>query len=208
MFGKFLPRETSFFDFFESHAQLTLEGIGVFRELIRPGANIGSLAKRVKELEHETDVVTHRCVAALHKTFITPIERNDIYRLISTMDDIMDNVEATSERIMLYELTVMRPELAQMADILARCALEVQRAVTSLRSMKNAEPILATCVAINQLENEADAVLRSALASLFRQESDPLMVIKWKEVFEYMESATDCCEDVAQIVEGVVLEHG
>ncbi len=208
MFGKLLPRETSFFDFFESHAQLTVEGIGVFRELIRPGANIMSLAKRVKELEHETDVVTHRCVAALHKTFITPIERNDIYRLISTMDDIMDNVEATSERIMLYELSVMRPELSQMADILARCATEVQKAVTSLRSMKNAQPILATCVAINQLENEADAVLRSALASLFRQESDPLMVIKWKEVFEYMESATDCCEDVAQIVEGVVLEHG
>ncbi len=133
MFGKLLPRETSFFDFFESHAQLTLEGVSVFRELIRPGANIGSLAKRVKELEHETDVVTHRCVAALHKTFITPIERNDIYRLISTMDDIMDNVEATSERIMLYELSVMRPELGQMADILGRCVLEVQKAVVSLR---------------------------------------------------------------------------
>lgn len=208
MFGKLLPRETSFFDFFEQHAKLTAGGIREFSMLAAPGANIISKAKRIKEIEHETDVVMHRCVEALHKTFITPIERNDIYRLISSMDDIMDNVEATAERIVLYDLTVMRPEVTQMADLLIRCGDEVLKAVHGLRSMGNAEPILQTCVLINQLENEADAVLRAALARLFKEETDPLTVIKWKEIFEYMESASDCCEDVAQIIEGVVLEHG
>ena len=207
MFGKFLPRETSFFDFFEQHARLTEEGIREFAALAAPGANIIFKAKRIKEIEHETDVVTHRCVEALHKTFITPIERDDIYRLITRMDDIMDNVEATAERIVLYDLTVMRPEVSQMADVLIRCAEQVRKAVSGLRSMKNAQPILQTCVEINQLENEADALLRAALARIFREEKDPLTVIKWKEVFEYLESASDRCEDVAQIVEGVVLEH-
>lgn len=207
MFGKFLPRETSFFDFFEQHAALTAEGIKEFMALIEPNANIVAKAKRIKEIEHETDVVTHRCVEALHKTFITPIERDDIYHLITHMDDIIDNVEATSERIVLYDLTVMRPEIKDMASVLMRCSVQIQKALRGLRSMKNAEPILQTCVEINQLENEADALLRSALARIFKEEKDPLTVIKWKEIFEYLESAADRCEDVAQIIEGVVLEH-
>ena len=208
MFGKLLPRQNCFFDFFDEHARLTVAGTKAFRELIAPGADQRQIAHRIKDLEHESDQVTHSCVAALHRTFITPIERNDIFRLISTMDDIMDNIEATSERLVLYELTVIRPEVAAMTDVLSRCTEAVQVAVGGLRSMKNAAPILETCVLINQLENEADAVLRGALAAIFRQEAEPLMVIKWKEIFEYLESASDCCEDVAQIVEGVVLEHG
>ena len=207
MFGKFLPRETSFFDFFEQHAALTAEGIKEFMALIEPNANIVAKAKRIKEIEHETDVVTHRCVEALHKTFITPIERDDIYQLITKMDDIIDNVEATSERIVLYDLTVMRPEIKDMASVLMRCIVQIQKALRGLRSMKNAEPILQTCVEINQLENEADALLRVALARIFKEEKDPLTVIKWKEIFEYLESASDRCEDVAQIIEGVVLEN-
>ena len=166
-----------------------------------------SRPKRIKEIEVETDAVTHRCVAALHKTFITPIERDDIYRLITRMDDIIDNVEATAERIVLYDITVMRPEIHQMVDVLVRSSEQIMIALRGLRSMKNAEPILQTCVRINELENEADALLRSALARIFREEKDPLTVIKWKEIFEYLESASDRCEDVAQIIEGVVLEH-
>jgi predicted phosphate transport protein (TIGR00153 family) len=207
MFGKFLPRETSFFDFFEQHAQLTAEGVREFLLLLEPGANIEARAKRIKEIEHETDVVTHRCVEALHKTFITPIERDDIYRLITKMDDITDNVEASAERIVLYDIKIMRPEAKEMCQVLIRCMEQIQKALRGLRSMKNAEPILQTCVEINQLENEADALLRAALARVFKEEKDPLTVIKWKEVFEYLETASDRCEDVAQIIEGVVLEH-
>src|SRR5213593_4323183 len=110
MFGRLLPRETSFFDFFEQHAALTVEGTKEFLSLVSTGANIGAKAKRIKEIEHETDVITHRCVEALHKTFITPIERDDIHRLITRMDDIMDYVEAAAERLVLYELQVMDPD--------------------------------------------------------------------------------------------------
>ncbi len=208
MLGRFLPRETSFFDFFEEHARLTSEGIREFAALVSEGSNIAAKAKRIKEIEHETDVVTHRCVEALHKTFITPFERDHIYNLITRMDDIMDNVEATAERIVLYDLTVMRAEIADMADVLVRCAAQVELAVHALRNPTRAAPILQICVEINQLENEGDAILRIALARIFKEEKDPLTVMKWKEIFEYLESATDRCEDVAQIIEGVVLEHG
>ena len=207
MFGRFLPQETSFFDFFEEHGQLTAEGIREFAILVSPGANIADKAKRIKEIEVATDAVTRRCIAALHKTFITPLDRDDIYRLITRMDDIIDNVEATAERLVLYDITVMRPEIGQMADVLVRCSEQILIALRGLRSMKHAEPILQTCVEINQLENEADALLRQALARIFREEKDPLTVIKWKEIFEYLESASDRCEDVAKIIGGVVLEH-
>jgi hypothetical protein len=210
MFGKFLPRKTDFFDFFEQHAALGAEGVKEFVALAQPGAEIAVRARRIKELEHETDVVTHRCVEALHRTFITPIERDTIYQLITRMDDVIDNVEATAERILLYEVTQMRPEMLEMGQVLTRCAEQIQLAVGALRNLKgkNANFILQTCIVINQLENEGDSLLRKALARLFREEKDPMMVIKWKEIFEYLESATDRCEDVAQILEGIVLENG
>jgi uncharacterized protein len=207
MFGRLLPRETSFFDFFERHAEKTLEGVREFLSLATTSANIVAKAKRIKEIEHETDVITHHCVEALHKTFITPIERDDIYRLITKMDDIMDYVEAASERIWLYELDKMTAETKDLADVLVRAVEGVRRALRGLRDMKHAEEIIKQCIDVNRLENEADAILRSALARLFKEEKDPITVIKWKEVYENLEAATDRCEDVANIIEGVVLEH-
>ncbi|HEV8321746.1 MAG TPA: DUF47 family protein [Myxococcota bacterium] len=207
MLEKLLPRETSFFDFFERHAALTVEGAKEFLSLVSTGANIESKTRRIKEIEHETDVITHQCVEALHKTFITPIERDVIHRLITKMDDVMDFVEAASERIALYGVTDMTPEVKDLADVLVRAAQEVERALRGLRDMKNAPMILQKCIDINRLENDADAILRSAVARLFREEKDPITVIKWKEIYENLETATDRCEDVANIIEGVVLEH-
>ena len=207
MFGRLLPRETSFFDFFEQHAALTVEGSREFLSLVSTGANVGARAKRIKEIEHETDVITHNCVEALHKTFITPIERDDIHRLITRMDDIMDFVEAAAERISLYEIRVMTPEVKDLADVLVRAAEEVEKALRGLRDMRNAKDVVKRCIDINRLENEADAILRIAVARLFREERDPITVIKWKEIYENLESAADRCEDVANIIEGVVLEH-
>lgn len=207
MFGRFLPRDTSFFDFFEQHSALTLESAKQFATIAHTGANIGAAARRIKEIEHEADVVTHRCVEALHKTFITPIERGDIYRLISRMDDVVDLVEATSERIALYELTVMTDELRSLADVLVQQCEQIRPALQGLRDMKNAEPVLRACLQINKLENDSDDILRAALAKLFREERDPIAIIKWKEIYENVESATDRCEDVANTVEGIVLEN-
>jgi uncharacterized protein len=207
MFRKLLPRETSFFDFFEQHAALTLKGAQEFRALVTAEGNLAASARRVKEIEHECDTVTHRCVEALHKTFITPIERDDIHRLISRMDDIMDYVEAASERITLYDLTEMTPEIRELAGVLVKSSEKVEAALRGLRDMKNAKPILEACVDVNRLENEADAILRIAVARLFREAKDPILVIKWKEIYENLENATDRCEDVANIIEGVVLEN-
>jgi predicted phosphate transport protein (TIGR00153 family) len=207
MFGRFLPRETSFFDFFEQHAALTVEGTKEFLSLTTTAANIPAKCRRISDIEHETDTITHRCVEALHKTFITPIDRDAIHRLITRMDDIMDYVEAAAERIELYELTVMTPEARDLAEVLHRSALQVEAAVHRLRKLDDPQATLKLCIDINRLENEADAILRRSVAKLFKEEKDPIAIIKWKEIYENLESATDRCEDVANVIEGVILEH-
>ena len=207
MFGRFLPRETSFFDFFEQHAGLTIEGSKEFLSMVTTGANIPAKCRRISDIEHETDTITHRCVEALHKTFITPIDRDQIHRLITRMDDIMDYVEAAAERIELYELTTMTADCRDLADALHRAAQQVEGAVRGLRTLKEPQATLKLCIDINRLENEADAILRRSVARLFKEEKDPIMVIKWKEVYENLENASDRFEDVANIIEGVILEH-
>jgi predicted phosphate transport protein (TIGR00153 family) len=207
MFGRFLPRETSFFDFFEQHAGLTIEGTKEFLSMVTTGANIAAKCRRISDIEHETDTITHRCVEALHKTFITPIDRDSIHRLITKMDDVMDFVEAAAERIELYELTVMTSDVRDLADVLHRSALQVEQAMRGLRQLKDPQATLKLCIDINRLENEADAILRRSVARLFKEEKDPIIIIKWKEVYENLEMGTDRCEDVANIIEGVILEH-
>ena len=207
MFGRFLPRETSFFDFFEEHAALTIEGTKEFLSMATTGANIPAKCRRISDIEHETDTITHRCVEALHKTFITPIDRDQIHRLITRMDDIMDYVEAAAERIELYELTTMTADCRDLADALHRAAQQVEGAVRGLRTLKEPQATLKLCIDINRLENETDAILRRSVARLFKDEKDPILVIKWKEIYENLESAADRCEDVANIIEGVILEH-
>jgi len=207
MFGRFLPRETSFFDFFEQHAALTIEGTKEFLSMVTTGANIPAKCRRISDIEHETDTITHRCVEALHKTFITPIDRDQIHRLITRMDDIMDYVEAAAERIELYELTTMTNDCRDLADALHRAAQQVEGAVRGLRTLKEPQATLKLCIDINRLENETDAILRRSVARLFKDEKDPILVIKWKEIYENLESAADRCEDVANIIEGVILEH-
>lgn len=207
MFGRLLPRETSFFDYFEQHAALTIEGTKEFLSLVSTGTNIPAKAKRIKEIEHETDVITHRCIEALHKTFITPIDRDDIHRLISRMDDIMDCIDAAAERIMLYEIKEMMPEVTDLADVLVRASSEVAEAINGLRDKKNIPTVLKRCIDVNRLENEGDVILRGALARLFKDETNAITVIKWKEIYENLENATDRCEDVANIIEGLILEN-
>jgi predicted phosphate transport protein (TIGR00153 family) len=206
MLRRLLPKETSFFDFFDQHARLTLEGATELVALVSGTENIDAKARRIKEIEHETDVITHRCVEALHKTLITPMDSNQIHWLITRMDDVMDFVEAAAERISLYKLREMTPEVQELADVLRRATQLVVGACQLLRNVKDPQAILKQCVDINRLENEADAILRRAVARLFDEEQNPVMIIKWKEVYENLESAADRCEDVANIIESVVLD--
>jgi predicted phosphate transport protein (TIGR00153 family) len=207
MFKWLLPREEDFFRLFERHAALTVDGARQFATLVAGGQDTRALAARIKELEHETDVITHTCVERLHTTFITPFDRDDIHRLITRMDDVMDFIESASERIALYEIEEMTPGVQDLSRVLVRATESVATAVAGLADLKRSQAILDACIEVNRLENEADEILRNAVATLFRQASDPLLVMKWKEVYEALENATDRCEDVANIVEGVVLEH-
>jgi uncharacterized protein Yka (UPF0111/DUF47 family) len=202
-----LPREEDFFGLFERHAALTVEGAQEMRRLVDGAASIPARAARIKQLEHETDVITHACVERLHKTFITPLDRDAIHLLISRMDDIMDYIEAAAASVMLYELHEMTAPVRALADVLVRSTEAVAVAVSGLSNLKQADRILQACIEVNRLENEGDEILRSALAELFRGAADPLLVLKWKEVYEALENATDRCEDVANVIEGVVLEH-
>jgi len=204
---RLLPRDTSFFDHFEEQGKKTVDGCRAFLALIEDPANAVLHAKKVKAFEEECDAITHRVVESLHKTFITPIDRNDIYRLMTKLDDIMDFVEAAAERISLYDIRVMTKEAGDLARVLVSSAERVLEALCGLRNLKNPQLMLEKCVEINRLENEADALLRGTLAKLFREEKDAITIIKWKEIYELLETATDRCEDVANIIEGVVLEH-
>jgi predicted phosphate transport protein (TIGR00153 family) len=204
---RLLPREESFFDDFEKHAAKTVEGCRVFLEMAESSSDCAAVSPRMKAIESECDNITHGVVARLHKTFITPIDRNDIFRLISKMDDVMDFVEAAAQRLVLYDIHQPTPELAGLARTLLHGAERLREALSGLRNLKNPDLILEKCVEINRLENEADVQLRAAIAKLFREAKDPIFVIKWKEIYELLETATDRCEDVANIIEGVVLEN-
>jgi predicted phosphate transport protein (TIGR00153 family) len=202
-----LPRDEDFFGLFERHAALTVEGAREMQRLVQGGQNIRTRATRIKEIEHETDVITHACVERLHKTFITPFDRDDIHRLITRMDDVMDYIESAAIAVMLYELVEMTAPARELADVLVRSTESVAVAVSGLKNVKQSQAILDACIEVNRLENEGDEILRGALADLFREAKDPLLVLKWKEVYEALENATDRCEDVANVIEGVVLEH-
>jgi uncharacterized protein len=202
-----LPRDEDFFGLFERHAALTVEGAREMQRLVQGGQNIRTRAARIKEIEHETDVITHACVERLHKTFITPFDRDDIHRLITRMDDVMDYIESAAFAVMLYELVEMTDPARELADVLVRSTESVAVAVSGLKNVKQSQAILDACIEVNRLENEGDEILRGALADLFREAKDPLLVLKWKEVYEALENATDRCEDVANVIEGVVLEH-
>jgi predicted phosphate transport protein (TIGR00153 family) len=202
-----LPRELCFFDYFEAHAAKTVEGCQLFLDLARGVKDVPALCAKIKEVESACDQVTHDTVASLHRVFITPIDRNDIHRLITKMDDVMDMVEGAARIIDIYEIREPSVELTNMATTLLASAKLVCEAVKGLRDLKHSQSILDRCVEINRLENESDCQLADAIAHLLRETTDPIAVIKWKEIFETVEMATDSCEDVANVIEGVVMEN-
>ena len=203
-----LPRDDSFFGFFEDHAHRTVQGCELFLNLARGSDDVHRLCGTIKAVESACDKVTHNTVAALHRVFITPLDRNDIYRLISKMDDVMDLVEGAACSIDVYEIREPSPLLVGLATTLLSSARRVESAVKGLRDIKHSRGILDDCVEINRLENQADIQLAEAISWLFSHGQDPIAIIKWKEIFEMIEMATDSCEDVANIIEGVIIENG
>ena len=196
-----------FFDLFERHAERTREAAALLAAMIRDGVDPERQAEQVKGVEHQGDEITHMVIERLHQTFITPLDRDDIHRLISRMDDVLDLVDASAERIWLYGIQTMEPEARELAGVLLRAVEEMGAAVHELRDLKDRARLIAHCTEINRLENEGDRLLRRAVARLFREGSDPIQVLKWKEIYDNLENAIDRCEDVANVIEGVALEY-
>ena len=201
------PKDTNFYDLFERGAEKVYEGAELLAELVKDFTNVPLKAKRIKDVEHEADLITHETIEKLNKTFVTPLDREDIHGLISSLDNILDHVEAAADKFSLYRIPEVQPDAVLLTDILIHSVKEVQHTIGKLRNLKDADLILKHCIEINRLENEGDFVYRTAIAKLFEQGGDPLNVIKWKEVYDSIEDAIDSCEDVANVIEGVTLKN-
>ena len=207
MLNKLMPREGRFFDLFNSHAAQIVEGGRALAQLFANFEAAAAHAERIDAAERNADKVTHETITLLHKTFITPIDRDQIHQLITNMDDVLDLIQDTAESIVLYDIRRVSPEAQQLAQICQMTCERVKTAVGLLSDLKDPEAILKTCEEIDRLESDADRVMRSAMSRLFREEPDVKQLIKLRSVYELLELITDRCEDVANIVEGIVLEH-
>lgn len=205
---RFIPREEKFFDLFEELAAKIEAGGKLFLELAESGAYSEPQVTRLKEIEHEADIITHRTYEKMHTTFLTPLDREDIYCLVNKMDSIIDMAEAAAARLFLYRVKEPSEALIEQAKVLNESIGKVKTIIHALRDMKNASLILQTSVEINTLENAGDVILRTTMARLFENEKDVRELIKWKEIHERIEEGIDVCEDVSNIVEGIVLKNG
>ncbi|MBM4317538.1 MAG: DUF47 domain-containing protein [Deltaproteobacteria bacterium] len=207
MFGGFIPKEGRFFELFKNQSKLITEAAGEFRALLAHLDEVEKRVRNIKDIEHKGDEIIHATMDLLHKTFITPLDREDIRELSSKLDDVLDFIDAAAQRVLLYEIKQMPNEGRELAEVCVQAVQKVETAVGYLDNLKDPNAIKKICVEINRLENEADYILRAAVAKLFRDENDIKNLIKFKEVYEILETVTDRCEDVANIIDGIVLEY-
>jgi len=205
-----MPRETRFFALFDRHGVLIVEGANAVVELVQHYGDTtrrAELIQRIGDIERSADKITHETVSVLHSTFITPFDRNDIHRLISGMDDILDLMQDAAESMHLFDIQTLPPASLQLAELLQACSIRVQAGVALLKSMDDADKALALTEEIDRLESDADKVSRDGISRLFREEQDVRQLIKHKNVYEYLEDAIDKCQDVANVIESVIVEN-
>lgn len=208
MFGRLLPKEGRFFDLFNAHAAQVVRAAHELAGLMQDFENREQHARAIDEAEHAADRITAEAIRLLHKTFITPLDRDHIHQLVNAMDDICDLIQDTTETLTLYDIRRITPEAARLADIAVKCAERVQEVVKLLAKQDDSgDALTKTCEEIDRLESDADRVLRSAMSRLFREEQDVRELIKMKEIYELLEAVTDRCEDVANLAEGISLEN-
>jgi len=203
----FIPKEEKFFDLFEESARNMVKAAQGLKEMVDTWKNIEGRVGEITELEHQGDTITHQIMAQLNRTFVTPFDREDIALLAHTLDDVTDFIHAAADAMLIYKVDSPSQRAKELADIIVQAAAEVERAMPQLRHRSELRQIFTRCVEINRLENMADRVFRSAMAELFGNTTDLAQVIKWREIYEHLESATDRCEDVANVFEGVALKH-
>lgn len=202
-----LPKEGRFFVLFEESARNAAEVALQLKDMLYNWDNLKRDVENIIELEHKGDGLAHEIIALVHRTFVTPFDREDIALLAHSLDDIVDFIESSADAMMLYKIEKPTPRAKELADIIVMTTQEVQLAVSELWKKVDLKQILRRSVEINRLENMADKVYREALAELFQETHDIPYIIKWREIYEYMETATDRCEDVANVLEGVALKY-
>jgi predicted phosphate transport protein (TIGR00153 family) len=202
---RWIPREERFYSDFQALADELKRGAKLLEDMLAPERPDWDKAESIKEVEHKCDFLTHEVIQRLNRTFVTPLDREDIHALARSLDDVMDAIDASATLVRLYRLTSVRFGARELAGIISASAHQVRLALEALEQNKG---LITHAVEINRLENEADRIHQQAVSRLFDDESDPLTVIKWKETLDFLEDATDRCEDVANVLEGVMVKHG
>jgi predicted phosphate transport protein (TIGR00153 family) len=205
---RFLPKEEKFFEMFYEQADTIVEAADQLIAIVNNFSELDRKVMEMNKIEHKADEIAHRIVGKLNTTFITPLDQEDIHDLASAIDDVVDFIDATCERLVLYKVSQPTEGFIHLANILHRATEETRMAVGQLGTFKKKPAVMKQCwIEVNRLENEGDTVSRAAIAKLFETESNAVEVIKWKEIYEHVETAIDKCEDVANILEQIVLKH-
>jgi predicted phosphate transport protein (TIGR00153 family) len=207
MFFKFLPKDFDFFSLFEKQAEYAVEAAAYLKEVVSKGALDEDRLKKMHDIEHQGDEVAHAIIAQLNKTFITPFEREDIHALAMQLDDVIDMLYTIANRLRVYKITRVSKALVEFASVIEESVRCIASAIKGLRNAKNTKPVSESCIEINRLENVGDLMRDKAVEELFKTEKDPLMVIKWKDIYQDAETVLDICEDVAHVVESILVKQ-
>ena len=202
---RLIPREERFYDDFKAMADQLRTGARLLEQMLATDPPVLDKAHEIKEVEHQCDYVTHEIIQRLNKTFVTPIDREDIHELAKTLDDVMDAIDSGAALFPLYRIDVVRKPARELTRVIIQQTDEIRAAIEALERRKG---VLERCIEINRLEHEADRIHTQAISTLFIEEKDPITVLKWKEILDVLEEATDACEDVANLLENIVVKHG
>ncbi|MFA5975227.1 MAG: DUF47 domain-containing protein [Elusimicrobiota bacterium] len=202
-----IPKDEKFFDLLEEAADNIQKAAVTFRELLQNWSLTSDKFQKMRDLEHEGDRMTHEIIDKLNRTFITPLDREDIHALASEIDDVIDVLQATTDRMQLYRIESSSPHLTKMAEVIVSATEVIGKAIKSLRDLSHTRRTLDFCIEVNRLENEGDTILKTAIGELFANRRDVLDVLKWKEIYEQTEFATDKCEDIANVIEGIIVKN-
>ena len=203
----FIPREEKFFDLFQASAENMVKAANSLKEMVDGWEHVEGKVAEITELEHKGDTITHEIMSRLNRTFVTPFDREDIVQLAHVLDDVTDFIHSAADAMLLYKVERPGKRAEELADIIVQAAEEIEKVLPQLKRRIILSSVLKRCVEINRLENLADRVYRSAIAELFDDSTDMAHIIKWREIYAHMESATDRCEDVADVLEGVAIKH-
>jgi len=204
---RIIPRDQEFFVLFQKASENIVEGAERLKELLEQFDDVRERVRAIEEVEHKGDSITHEMIKKLNTSFITPIDREDILALTSSLDDVIDLIDGVATRLMLYKVTETTAYAKELGFLILKCVQELHKGILHLPLSKGRDRVFEHCVEVNSLENEADRVCRDAIAHLFEYEKDPVAILKWKEIYETLETATDRCEDVANVLEGVALKN-